>query len=112
MTPGASELELISDPLKQLQRIKELSEKKDDPVAWSALANGYRVARLKRPLEAAIRQVGWSRVMALTETYLGEWPSGLREFLAGERRKEQARHRDGALSDAAWHRGEYGTTSD
>lgn len=107
-SPGTSALEIISDPMRQLRRINELSNSKDDPEAWAALANGYRIHRLRRPIEAAIRSVGVEKVRLVVLEHPGIWPDGLHEFLDNEMIKRTAVTNDGSLASAAARRGDYG----
>lgn len=115
--PGTSELERIKDPRAQIERTRVLSEKKDDPEAWAELANGYRVKALRRPIEQAIKGIGWHKVLRLVTDHPvidgGQtWPDGLYEFLQAERRRYLASRPDGQLADEAIKRGDYGTVED
>lgn len=108
--PGTSELELIGDRLDQLERIRFLSSQKDDPQAWAALANGYRQAVLRPPLEAAMNDVGVERIAALVRHNPGAWPPELLEWL--DDREAQERKRRNApklLAKEAYLYGDYGT---
>lgn len=110
--PGTSELERIADPREQILRIQVLAVKRDDPAAWATLANGYRIKRLRPPLEGAMRNVGWAKIASLVTARPHGWPDGLLEWLAEEQRADASRRAKGARTQQAYQRDEYGTLPD
>jgi len=90
--PGESELERSAkdkDP-RVVERIEALA-RRNDPFAWRELACGYRVPRIRKPIEQALRQVGVEKVLSLIRRVEGDWPEEVIEFLTAEDRKEKSR---------------------
>lgn len=111
---GTSPLELLSDDAReQMSRVAYFASRKDDPAAWSALANGYRIKRLRLPIESAMASVGWEKIDALTRDYPGQWPAGLRSWL-DRQREDQGRRRLTFKGPhrRAWANNDYGTVED
>lgn len=111
-TPGTSELEKMTDPRTQILRIQVLAVKRDDPAAWASLANGYRIPSLRRPLEGAMRSVGWEKIASLVAANPNGWPGELLEWLAEEHRADASRRAKGERTKQAYQRDEYGTLPD
>jgi hypothetical protein len=103
---GTSPLERIAKPMDQLREIRRLAERKDDPAAWSALANGYRILAVRAPLEAAMKAVGWEHFAHLVASCTGQWPDGLKEWV--EVRRLEEHQRDRTKSAHTYRHGDYG----
>lgn len=99
---GTSELELLKRPQDQIRRIVELTKLRNDPAAWSILANGMRIRAVTKPIESAILQIGWKKIATHAATYPGDWPTELTDFLERQREIEAARPMvsEGFLDDA------------
>jgi hypothetical protein len=110
--PGTSELEMMTDARQQILRIQVLAQTRDDPSAWAALANGYRIERLRRPLQAAMRGVGLPQIRYVVDAYPEGWPPGLVEWLADAEAAEAKRRSTGNRTQEAQRRDEYGTRPD
>ena len=103
---------MMTDAQQQIRRIQVLAVKRDDPAAWATLANGYRIKRLRPPLEGAMRNVGWDKIASLVAAHPNGWPGELLDWLAGERLADSRRRAKGARTQQAYRRGEYGTLPD
>lgn len=110
--PGTSELEMMTDARQQIQRIEVLAQTRDDPAAWAVLANGYRVQRLRGPLQTAMRSVGLPQIRSLVDAHPEGWPPGLVEWLLDAEAAEAKRRSKGIRTQQAQRRDEYGTLPD
>jgi hypothetical protein len=95
---GQSKLERLGDPLDQLVEIQRLAVRKDDPDAWSDLANAYRVTRLRDPLGRAMAAVGWEHIALLVSRCPVGWPDGLAAWIDAQRMAELTRGKGPPLS--------------
>jgi hypothetical protein len=86
---GTSQLEAIQKEPQVIKRIADLARAKDDPDAWRDLACGYRVKRLRRPLEKAMREVGTEKILNLIRKRPGFWPPEVVAFLEDEEKKQE-----------------------
>jgi len=110
--PGTSELEKMTDPREQILRIQVLAVTLDGPAAWATLANGYRIQGLRRPLESAMRNVGWAKIASLVTAQPHGWPDGLLEWLAEEQMADERGRAKGARTQQGHDHDEYGTRPD
>jgi hypothetical protein len=94
---GKSELEVLSsrDPVRAFERVTELANLKNDPLAWWLLAQGHRARALRRPIEQAIKQIGVMRFDRMIRqnpgTRRADWGPELLDFIDHEMAKLRQR---------------------
>ncbi len=95
---GESHLEVFMrdhNMIECAREIQRLARAEDVPRAWRALANGWRVDRLRDPIRAAMLDIGWQRIRAfvLHGPYKDDWEADLIAWLRELDGNEEERKR-------------------
>lgn len=84
--PGTTELEKLTDSRAQTKRINQLGRSRNDPAAWSELANAVRVRRIRGPVLQVLSQIGWTKIdMLVASTTREGWPPELLAWIEKNR---------------------------